>query len=165
VQTDLFSQERLKAMLVAADSDFYLVGATRPGATYKVLWYRRGLGHCCKVNILRPGVMNIPRVPPERIGRVDGLPLMPLAGILLLKLQAWEDHRSANKMDLKDWADQADLARLLPIAIEAGLRLSEETWLPDDFVKASRSRAKRLIPYAASGAREMYSQWQKIGLL
>jgi hypothetical protein len=96
VQTDLYTQERLKALLVTANPDFYLVAAKTPGATYRVLWCRlTGYRRSCKVDILLPGIMNIPRVPRELIKRVQNLPVMPLAGILLLKLQAWEDHRNA----------------------------------------------------------------------
>jgi hypothetical protein len=163
VQTDLISQERLKTMLVAADPNFYLVAAKTPGATYKVLWYRLDPDSRLKIDILRPGIMNIPCVPPELIGRVSGLPVMPLSGILLLKLQAWEDHRNAEKWHMRDKAqvDYADLARLLPIAIREGLYLPDETWLPENFIEAARSRVERLLMLNE----DMYCQWQEIGLL
>jgi hypothetical protein len=164
VQTDLYTQERLKALLVTANPDFYLVAAKTPGATYRVLWCRlTGYRRSCKVDILLPGIMNIPRVPRELIKRVQNLPVMPLAGILLLKLQAWEDHRDAEKwyMREKAWVDKADLSCMLPIAIGTRLQVTKETWLPEDFVRAGKARAKRLVP----ASDEMYGQWKKVGLL
>ncbi len=93
VLTERYDQERLKQMLVRSDSNVYLVNSRNIHATYKVLWYRfpdSYIGKHCKVDILVPGVMNIPNVPPERLvsNASHHLPLMPLIPYLLLKLQA-----------------------------------------------------------------------------
>ncbi|KAI0803200.1 hypothetical protein BC629DRAFT_1438256 [Irpex lacteus] len=106
ILTTSYDTERLKAMLVARDPTFYLRPAKTFGATYKVLWARIGYSYAqsdaCKVDILTPGIMNIPDVPREHIVTIDGFPVMPMIPLLLLKLQAWTDHRAATKPYLHD---------------------------------------------------------------
>lgn len=71
VFTSKYTQEELKDFLIAYDSRFYLVPSKDPYATYRVLWFKlytykdRHLD--CKVDLLLPGVMNIPSIAPNRI--------------------------------------------------------------------------------------------------
>nr|GAT54553.1 predicted protein [Mycena chlorophos] len=98
--TDQHTQAALKVILTIQDTNFYTVPSKDPRATYRVLWYRLGLRRSCKVDVLLPGVMNIPSVPTKRIVREKqrgDLPLMPFLPLLLLKFQAWQDHGEADK--------------------------------------------------------------------
>lgn len=164
--TDTHTQEELKAILVSSDFNFYTVASKVPFATYRVLWYRLGLRRSCKVDVLMPGIMNIPSVPIPRIAyrrsRSD-LPLMPFLPLLLLKLQAWMDHREADKLYLrmKQHVDVQDINALLELAVSKyGIDLKKNgKWLPDSFVQAAVKRVRayvRLFPDSAG-------QWKEIG--
>lgn len=89
--------------------------------------------HCaCKVDILRPGVMNIPDVPRNHLVNVDSIPLMPLFTLLILKLEAWNDHRNAYKyyVRMKRHVDATDLEELLPLAANSVLWTNKhEEWV------------------------------------
>lgn len=166
-----YGQETLKRILVDhPGSRFYLVDAKTPGATYKVLWYRLDEylissysrnRRSCKVDILIPGIMNIPDVPLNKVVLLKGLPAMPLIGLIMLKLQAWEDHRNHNKnyMQVKQFTDVSDLEALLPIAIRDGRSVDTESWIPASFVTAARERVLRfLASYPAQS-----QNWRRIG--
>ncbi|KAJ6627710.1 hypothetical protein B0H10DRAFT_1779135 [Mycena sp. CBHHK59/15] len=147
--TDEWTQERLKALLVSRDSNFYTIASKDPLATYRVLWYRIGLRRSCKVDILLPGIMNIPAVPVPRIAvrrSVSNLPLMPFLPLLLLKLQAWMDHREADKFYLrqKQHVDVRDIGDLLELAVSKyGVELRKDgKWLPESFITAGMKRVK-----------------------
>jgi hypothetical protein len=106
--------------------------------------------------------MNIPNVPVERVLLIDGLPVMPLIPLILLKLQAWEDHRKALQswQRAKQWVDSEDLGRLLPIAAHRKDNLKNEMWIPESFVRAAKVRLSLyLVLYGEQ------DQWRRIGLL
>ncbi|KAI0325240.1 hypothetical protein GY45DRAFT_1374894 [Cubamyces sp. BRFM 1775] len=136
VLTSLYEQETLKSMLVTADSSFYLVRSRNPYATYKVLWYRStsagAYSPSWKVDILLPGIMNIPNVPHDRIVSKSPhhIPLMPLIPHLLLKLQAWSDHRASHRSDqrMKQYTDVRDIDQLLDIVLRSGEHVRPPTW-------------------------------------
>ncbi|KAI0095210.1 hypothetical protein BDY19DRAFT_988973 [Irpex rosettiformis] len=90
VLTTAYDQERLKALLVERDTTFYLSPAKTFGATYKVLWARLGYSFLpcdsCKVDVLIPGIMNIPDVPNQRIVTIDRFPVMPIIPLLSSRL-------------------------------------------------------------------------------
>lgn len=107
--------------------------------------------------------MNIPSVPRDKVLRIDGLPVMPLIPLILLKLQAWQDHRSAFKAYLssKQWTDVSDLRILLPIAIRRGDSLKKEThWVPVSFTSAAKER----IGWYLESYRDQAGLWKQIGV-
>jgi hypothetical protein len=163
VLTSSITQEDIKAALCAADPDFYTMAAKTPGATYRVLWYRFSYYRSCKVDILLPGVMSIPVVPKPLIELLEGLPAMPLAGVLLLKLQAWEDHRAAVKafMYLKQHVDASDIKQLLATARRRRIRPAQEDWLPADFLHEARRRVKLFIVSYPDTSND----WRKINIV
>ncbi|TFK89416.1 hypothetical protein K466DRAFT_486906 [Polyporus arcularius HHB13444] len=175
VLTKSYGQETLKEILARADSRFYLVPSKTMFATYKVLWYRLTEGsyaytkthiramYDCKVDILVPeGDMNIPDVPHARIATRSGLPLMPLIPQLLLKLQAWSDHRAATQSHLrmKQYVDVRDIDALLAIAVREGARAEDARWLPQLHFRVARERVSRYILTSPSTA----DQWKMLGL-
>ncbi|KAJ7154508.1 hypothetical protein C8R46DRAFT_439348 [Mycena filopes] len=164
--TDKHTQAELKAILVANDTNFYTIASKDPFATYRVLWYRLGIRRSCKVDVLIPGIMNIPAVPLQQIvcrrSRSD-LPLMPFLPLLLLKLQAWMDHGEAEKYYLraKQSVDVRDIDELLELAgskYNTDLK-REGKWLPESFVKAA---AQRVRAYVRKYPEEADS-WRAIG--
>ncbi|SJL16602.1 uncharacterized protein ARMOST_20128 [Armillaria ostoyae] len=157
-----FTQEELKRRVVAANTSFYLIASKDPYATYKVLWYRLpGYRRSCKVDLLFPGIMNIPPVPSNSIvhrrhpSDYQTLPLMPFIPLLLLKLQAWMDHGESPKyyMNAKQPTDVRDITELLNIFVTAGNLGELGSWIPESFLKAGRSRRRefvRLYPHTAN---------------
>lgn len=112
-------QEELKRRMVQHNSRFFLVAAKTPGATYKVL--KHGLSfsrYAVKVDVLIANVtLDIPTVPSSRVKSIDAYPTCPLAFLILLRLQAWDHHRVAAQMHLRNKAavDYSDLTiHLLP---------------------------------------------------
>lgn len=150
VLTDAFEQEAVKEMVVEKDEDFFLVKSRRPGATYKILYYAlKPWGAWCKVDILLPGALNIPFVPTNLITRIDGLPLMPLFAVLLLKLQGWTDHRDSEREDWqeKQYVDVEDIEELLGIVVDEypDQIIDRQRWVPDSMIDAGQNRVDEFV--------------------
>ena len=162
--TSTYGQETLKTYLTQKDTSFYTRPAKTPGATYRVLFYKlSGFRRSCKVDVLVPeGDMNIPNVPSQHIVTLSGLPVMPLIPQLLLKLQAWSDHRVATRSDLqaKQYVDIRDVDALLAIAVRMGARAEDASWLPQLHFTKARERLSR---YTWIASPETGSQWKKLG--
>ncbi|KAI5118646.1 hypothetical protein M0805_002566 [Coniferiporia weirii] len=157
------SQEQLKQGLVSQDSRFYLVDAKSPRAHYKVLWYHLSmhLNRSCKIDLLQPGIMSIPSIDPARIVHIDGMPVMPFSIVLLLKLQAWEDHKVAlrNYLYMKQYTDVEDIDRLLPLACSQNLRPRDESYIPNTFISAAENRVRNYAERFPSSA----IHWRTLG--
>jgi len=171
------NQELIKRQLVAQDPRFYLVEPKTYGATYKVLWFRLSLGRSCKVDVLLPGILNIPDVGQENVvqrplrlrfilgSKITTLereyPVMPLSVVILLKLQGWADHRVSPKqfMRMKVSSDVRDINKLLAVASAAGVNPVEETFVPKAFLEAARGRVRTYILQQPS----TISAWQALG--
>lgn len=174
ILSTLFDQETLKRLLVREDPRFYLVSSRNPRATYKVLWYSLSARISryplptidCKVDILIPGVLNIPNVPIPRVLTLSGLPVMPLVPQLLLKLQGWSDHRASHRSDMQDkqYVDIRDIDALLVIALEKGARVKggeEDDWIPESMIALARTR---LRSYTRFASRYSAGKWRELGL-
>lgn len=148
VLTSTYSQESLKRFLVASDHSFYLVDPKNKQATYKVLWCTIGL-HRCKVDILIPGILNIPHILPQHIEHIGRLPVIPLVPLVLLKLQGWTDHRDSPKPweRLKEPVDLADVKEILAIACRRGDTLDHDSRnrLPSSFISAAERRVQQFV--------------------
>ncbi|KAG6888857.1 hypothetical protein C0995_005278 [Termitomyces sp. Mi166 len=125
--------EELKQNLVVLDPDhFFTTPSKDPSAAYRILWYRltnypaQTAKTSCKVDLLLPGVMNLPNFPPSLIHWDEGLPLVPFSLLLLQKLQAWDDHRRSR--DPIKWqrqrTDMEDLDGLTGLSAFDLLKLS-----------------------------------------
>ncbi|GBE89813.1 hypothetical protein BKA93DRAFT_918663 [Sparassis latifolia] len=142
--------EDLKQMLVDGDVNFYLVPSKDTNATYQVLWYilpysPDGQRRMCKVDILIPGGdLGIPFVPAEFLETRHNFPVMPILPLLLLKLQGWVDHRSAERWSVqeKQHADVEDIEDLIIIACDQRVHTSICTWLPQEFFEAAEDRVE-----------------------
>ena len=140
-------QEGLKRRLALLNSKFYLVNARDPHAAYKVLWYLTDTGSRIKIDLLFPGVLDIPAIPTSCITRTNifSLPCAPFSLVLLLKLQAWVHHGESlsPRYYVKKPIDARDIDALLPIASRMGLKPRTEKFLPESFVKKSELRVKK----------------------
>ncbi|KAK0462271.1 uncharacterized protein EV420DRAFT_1639477 [Desarmillaria tabescens] len=117
--------EGLKEFLVTKNpTRFYLVNAKSPRATWKVLWYHDhnadGKLEKTKVDLLKPGVLQLPMMFSEAIVDKQGLPVVPMSILLLHKLKGWEDNMQSTALRLrsKHDADVGDIGSLLRIVLE-----------------------------------------------
>jgi len=159
VLSSAWTQEQLKRQVVNLNPRFYLIDARDPRATYKVLWYRisdtsstysslSSYSHKytvkIKVDLLLPGVMDIPLFPSSKITQINGLPAAPLVLVLLLKLQAWSQHRASieSRFVAKQYTDHSDIKTLLPIAIRRGVIVlpQRDRYLSQDMIRNAESR-------------------------
>jgi hypothetical protein len=158
---------------VSTNPSFFLVKSRNPRNTYKVLWYNlRGASsylraeHACKVDVLIPGIMNIPCVRQQDVVHTtmqgSSIPVMPFMAVLLLKLQGWADHRDSYRMDLqnKQHVDVADIYQLLRAVQGSEMHVRNESWLPRSFVAVGKMRVADFIRTYADSA--IY--WRQIGL-
>ena len=160
---------------MSTNPSFFLVPSRNPRNTYKVLWYNlRGASsylrdvHACKVDVLIPGIMNIPGVRQQDVVHTSmqgtSIPIMPFIAVLLLKLQGWADHRASYRMDLRDkqHVDVADIYQLLRAAVQdSEMHVRNESWLPRSFVALGKMRVADFIRTHADSA--IY--WRQIGLV
>ena len=162
-------QERLKGLLVAGDEDFFLKASSNPNATYSVLWYAlpthplARYQRACKVDILLPGIMDIPVIPRERITWIQQLPLMPLMPLLMMKLQGWSDHRESPRQDFQEKVpvDVEDILELLDLAYEdPSCHLSQVEWLSDEFINNAYFRIRDFVDYESL---DSVWQWRALG--
>ena len=164
VLTNSIEQETIKEMVVAKDGDFFLVKSKRPEATYKILYYAlKPWGAWCKVDILLPGVLNIPFVPTNLITRIGGIPLMPLFAVLLLKLQGWADHRDSEREDWreKQHVDVKDIEELLEIVVDKypDQIIDRQRWVPDSMIHVAQNRVDEFVEKLP----ETVDDWLDIG--
>lgn len=160
--------ESLKRALVSMDPvHFYARASKNPGATYRVLYYRRPEpgGFTCKVDILLPGILHLPALAPAQIIWIEGLPVIPFALLLLQKLQAYDDHqRSLERHHFVRWEkDKADIDELLGIQARVREVMDERPWadrglFSDEFMALS---ARRVEDYATRY--ECRAQWRDLG--
>lgn len=87
---------------------------------------------------------------------------MPFLALLLLKLQAWMDHRAADKFYLraKQYVDVEDIDELLELASnEYDVNLRTEKWLPDSFVREAKKRVTEYV----SKFPDSRDHWRELG--
>jgi len=159
--TNDWDQEALKRALVRRNSNFFLVPSRDPTATYQVLWYRGAMNSKIKVDILLPGIMNIPAISPSLIVHKEGLPVAPLSLVFLLKLQAWSQHgaSSETRFRLKQPTDEADIQQLLPILERDRIKPDKDVSLPSSFRKAAVERVQEYVRRRPNSA----ETWRRIG--
>ncbi|KAK0492389.1 hypothetical protein EDD18DRAFT_1079881 [Armillaria luteobubalina] len=154
--------------------NFGLVDAKTPGATRQVLWYQDyvdGRLEKTKVDILKPGILNLPMIFSEAIVDKQGLPVVPMSILLLHKLQGWKDNmdsdipRLRNKCD----ADAGDIFSLLEIIIESmGLKERQNSvhWKQfalDRFDEEFRGNTERRVRLFCSIYPQYREMWKKLG--
>lgn len=146
-----WTAERLKKTLLDLDPvHFYLTMPKDPTAEYRVLWFRQYyLGPGCKVDVLLPGTMHLPNLPPSSAVLVDGVPLVPFSLLLLHKLQGWDDHRIAEEAHKRRKLpqDAGDIKRLLGMEEKVGELGAARPWsdralFSEEFEELTRRRVR-----------------------
>ncbi|KAJ8698890.1 hypothetical protein PTI98_005551 [Pleurotus ostreatus] len=153
LSTDV-GREEIKQRMAARDSSFFLASPENPHAAYKVLW----------VNILAPGVMNIPDVPQGCAAEIRGLPLMPLIPLLMLRLQDWTEHRKLGVGSRRSFQQGNDdfltIGDLLDIGVRRGYTLDAcRAWLPVSLLETAEQQIPTYNNYHPMKA----GHWQRLG--
>ncbi|KAF9650327.1 hypothetical protein BDM02DRAFT_3112310 [Thelephora ganbajun] len=123
--------ESIKRRLCEEDDRFFTVRARNPNNRWKVLYWRTDSDEPgferFKIDILIPGVMDLPYVHPHYIIKIDKFPCAPLVLLLLHKLQGWDDRRGSRRPDFlaKIPGDVQDIGDLLRIANRLGLKVTK----------------------------------------
>ena len=140
-------KEEIKRKITAADNKFYLIRPKNPSDTFRVLWYRIRPGVSCKVDILLPGLLNIPPIPTHLIEIQDELPVMPFLPLLLLKVQGWFEHEKDERWHVRSKIrdDYRDIDEMLGTFINDSHRLDANEWLPAAFIDTSREHVKAFV--------------------
>lgn len=162
---------------MARNPRFYLLNAKTPGAAYKVLWYRVSSNYTglyvtsrrsIKVDILLPGAMDIPYYPSSEIVTLKALPAAPLKLLLLLKLQAWSQHRAATEFRFrsKAYTDASDLQTLISDVLRQSFTIiplsqSESGYISDVFMDKARERVEELVKAYPDKRKD----WEKLGFV
>ncbi|KAF9024425.1 hypothetical protein BDZ89DRAFT_121829 [Hymenopellis radicata] len=170
-------EEALKRTIHSADTRFRLVSSKNPKKTYKILYYTLSSAppRHCKVDILIPGLLEIPRIPQEHVVLCShatfSLPVMPLFPLLLLKLRGWDDHRNARAAHLhaKTGDDIKDIDELLAMAVAR--QACAATWLPETLVVSAGARVREYVKLNHNESHIMkevtprrISEWVAIGV-
>lgn len=139
--------EAIKRQLCQADNRFYTVRARNPRNRWRVLYWRTDSNEAgfekFKIDILIPGVMDLPYIEPRYIIKIDKFPCAPLALLLLHKLQGWDDRRDSGRPDYlaKIPGDVRDIGDLLRIANQAGLNVTKsKPYISNSFREVSYER-------------------------
>jgi len=139
--------EAIKRRLCQEDDRFYTVRARNPRNRWKVLYWRTDSDEPdferFKIDILVPGVLDLPNVHPHYIIKFDRLPCAPLHLLLLHKLKGWDDRRYSRRPDFlaKLPGDVRDIRDLLQIANRLGLNVTNpKPYITDSFRDDSYER-------------------------
>jgi hypothetical protein len=178
-------QEELKALIVRTrPQDFYLKDPKNVDDTYKILIFRpspsidypvrsqediiRSADPECKVDILVPGTMHLPRLGTTYIQWVDQTPLVPFSLLLVHKLQGWDDNRNAedNFRRSRQHKDAKDGKKLLGLKdlMEALSQSGSEGWADTElfsveFQALTKERVKSYARAFPSSAKH----WRSLG--
>ncbi|KIY53483.1 hypothetical protein FISHEDRAFT_68833 [Fistulina hepatica ATCC 64428] len=116
----------------------------------------------CKVDILKPGILDIPET--SYVVSTTGVHLMPPTPLLLMKLKGWEDHRLSRRIDFraKVPTDASDIVELLAIIQGSQYRTtitSNEDGLSYTFLRRSKDRVRDFVLSYPSTR----NRWQVLG--
>lgn len=91
--------------------------------------------------------MNIPALSSGQLSDKKDISVAPLSVVILLKLQAWEDHLNSTRDDLrlKHTTDVMDIQALLPIAVGKEVWPHGEWWLPGDLIREGQRRVYQYV--------------------
>lgn len=92
--------QRLKSQIADADFTIFSLGPKAQRSTKCDLWYRqhpKDKALHCQINIVVPGIQDLPAISADRISIVDGLPLIPVSIALFHLLVQWDKTPSGKR--------------------------------------------------------------------
>ncbi|TFK58395.1 hypothetical protein BDN72DRAFT_829631 [Pluteus cervinus] len=126
--------EDVKKRIVLRSNRFVLRASKIPENEYKILFFKvprprvgpnqrrrqNGPRKECKIDILLPGTIGLPRIPFDSLDWRRTLPLAPLKTLILLKLFGWYEHRFDEEQRMRDKVprDTLDIFQLLTLNVD-----------------------------------------------
>ncbi|KIY71671.1 hypothetical protein CYLTODRAFT_418574 [Cylindrobasidium torrendii FP15055 ss-10] len=157
--------EHIKLSIPRLDNRFFLVPARNPQNHWNVLWFRPMKKRQVKVDVLSPGTIGIPAIPPFAIQYPYGrMPLAPFLCLLLLKLQGYFDHLEHTEKRMRDKIpddirDMESMVRLGVIYHGAHINQLNSGWYTPEFIETALYRAKEFVKVSPVSAQ----YWRRMG--
>lgn len=163
---------------------FYFAPATNSPTSQEVLHYRRlrPTIQLCQVNLVVPGSVHLPAFSSKHIYWAHDMPVIPFSLLLMLKLQAWDDHRPRitaedvehrgfeddqtrpeSDTDVVAAIDAMDLKGLLDLDKIVSLRYSRPWGARDLFDEGLQSQSKLRVKAFCGEYPERCKDWQDLG--
>jgi hypothetical protein len=132
IRKELGSEE-IKETIVGADGRYFLEPYRRRGATHHILYCRlpgweTDAERSIKLDIVVPPTLGLPKIKESEAILINGIPVMPIFDLLVMKTQGWWDHRTSLRVDseAKESADLSDICALLERAKEEKVSYVDE---------------------------------------
>jgi hypothetical protein len=105
----------------------------------------------------------LPEILSDDILVIEGIPVMPLFDLLVMKMKGWWDHRNSPRRDLraKEQDDASDVFALLDRAMEENISYSDEYYEDrhqDEFMDLALLHSRRFV--SSYGGR---GKWRRLG--
>ncbi|KAI9449167.1 hypothetical protein BJY52DRAFT_1227926 [Lactarius psammicola] len=166
-EDEFLDPEEVKRSIVDADDRYYLEPSKKRGETYDKLYcrlpgWKTDSRRCVKIDIVVPPDVGLPEINSYDYDWIDGIPVMPLFELLVMKTQGWLDHRTSFRRDYRaeEGADVTDIVALLDRAVEEKVSYQD--------VSAFRQTSE-FMNYALTLAREFvhvngrFRKWKRLG--
>jgi len=159
--------EEIKETIVQADDRYFLQPPKSRWATYQILYCRlRGWktnGRCVKVDILVPPTLELPEVLSSDTVLINGISVMPLFDLLVMKTKGWWDHSTSFRPDFRDKeaTDVSDIYALLDHAKDENVSYDYELYEDrhqDGFMDLAHDLSRRFV-----GVYGRPGQWRRLG--
>ena len=128
-----FDPEWIKAMIRRADYRYFLKPSTQHGAKYRILYCRLpgwATDHKrrVKLDILVPPTLGLPKIRASEAIPINGIPVMPVFDLLIMRTQGWWEHRISSRDDFKNKVknDVYEIFALLKCARKEGVSYVNE---------------------------------------
>ena len=115
--------EGIKWAITQADHRYYREQSKVFGAMHHILYCRlpgwmTDNRRCVKVDILVPPTLGLPNIRVSDLYLSNGIPVMPIFDLLVMKTQGWWDHRTSPRevVQAKENDDKSDIMALLECA-------------------------------------------------
>ncbi|KAJ7597309.1 hypothetical protein C8J56DRAFT_1041515 [Mycena floridula] len=124
--------EEIKNSIVSSNSNFFLTRSQNPLATYQILWFKFSDTIQVRIDILAPGMIDLPPIRPDHLENspfLSELPVMPFLPALLHKVLAWKAHGNVGTEHgrFKQANDVQDISDMLQLA----WKTSRDSWIQE----------------------------------
>jgi hypothetical protein len=149
---DELDPEEIKETIVRADDRYFLEPSRQRRATHQILYCRlpgwKTERRHVKVDILVPPTLGLPNIPESEAVLFNGIPVMPIFDLLVMKTQGWWDHRSSRRADfrLKESDDVSDVFALLERAAEEDVSYRDGAYIhSEEFMDRALTLATEFV--------------------
>ncbi|TFK70157.1 hypothetical protein BDN72DRAFT_566804 [Pluteus cervinus] len=154
--------EDIKQTIALSSNRFVLKPSGNPRNTYQILYFkvprprvgpnrrrrRWGPRKECKVDILLPGTLDLPRIPVKRISWLINLPVAPFKTLILLKLFGWYERRVDRRVEMRARSrqDATDIVKLLNfVMLNCDVMDGGGEWCPSSLHERARDWVRLFI--------------------